>query len=99
MQFRKIDLFWQSEKQARMLLILRSFDSITHLYLEKGENMTKIQILEVASEIASILSLIITIFVASQVIKIKINVSNKMDIKQSAKGDSNVQIGGNNDVR
>ena len=82
-----------------MLLILRSFDSITHLYLEKGQNMTKMQILEVASEIASILSLIITIFVASQVIKIKINISSKKNIKQSATGDSNVQIGGNSNGR
>jgi hypothetical protein len=72
---------------------------IAHRYLEKGVNMTKMQIFEVVSGAASILSLIITVFVASQVIKIKFNVSSKTNVKQSTKGDSNVQIGGNNNAR
>jgi hypothetical protein len=80
-------------------LFLRSIESITYFYLEKGKNMTNMQIFEVVSGIASILSLIITIFVASQVIKININVSSKTNVKQSVKGGSNVQIGGNSNAR
>jgi hypothetical protein len=98
MQFKKKEELWQVEKRG-MLLILYGFDNTTHLDLEREENMTKMQIFEVVSGIASILSLIITVFVASQVIKIKINISSKTDVKQSAKGDSNVQIGGNNNAR
>ena len=65
--------------------------------------MTKLQIFGIIAGIASILSLLLSVFIAKGVLSIKntfkVKDNSKRKIRQSAKGDRNVQIGGDSDVR
>lgn len=65
--------------------------------------MSKMQAFGIIAGIASILSLIISVFIAKQVVNIKTKLTvkdySKTKVKQSAKGDSNIQIGRDSNVR
>jgi len=65
--------------------------------------MTKIQIFGIVAGIASILSLIISVFIAKKVVNINTEITLKDDsetkVKQSVKGDSNIQVGRDSNVR
>lgn len=65
--------------------------------------MSKMQAFGIIAGIASILSLIISVFIAKQVVNIKTKItmkdSSKTKVKQTEKGDSNIQIGRDSNVR
>ena len=64
--------------------------------------MTKLQVFGIIAGIASILSLMLSLFIVKQVWSIKTTITLKDNsqrkTRQSAKGDGNIQIGGDSDV-